>query len=205
MEFKEMKVIWESQKDQPMFAFDREALHAMVRRKRLCIEQCVNIFEIVMIVILMAVAGILVGTRLFDAANYQPYTPVANVMMLVVALSSAGYVAGKRFQRRQNELMFDQSLRGDLDKAISQIDYQISRLKSFHWWFILPMALLTALNCVAQGVSFPELFEGRKIWIWPLFLASIVICYAAIVVELRWFHFPRKRNLESLREKLLDQ
>ncbi len=202
MDFKEMKVIWDSQNDQPLYALDQEALHASVRRRGLCIEKCVNIFEIFMIVILMAIAAILVGKRLFDEQTYQPYQIVASAMMLVVAGCAAMHVAIGRFRRRRSEQRFESSLMGDLNKAISQVDYQIDRLKSFHWWFILPVALITALNFAAKGVTVAELFDSTRIWIWPLFAASIVVYYLAIHVELRHIHLPRKRNLESLRDKL---
>ncbi len=202
MDFEEMKVIWDSQNEQPLYVLDQEALHASVRRKGQCIETSVNLFEGFMIGILLAVAGILVGTRLIYEPEYNASLFVAAALTIGVAAVAAIHLARGRVLRRRREQDFEPSLLGDINKAISQVDYQVSRLKTFHLWFILPTVAMTGLNFVMKGVSLSELF-GSKIWIWPLFLASFALYYWAVRFETRRIHGPRKRSLEALREKLV--
>lgn len=202
MDFEQMKVIWDSQNERPLYVLDQEALHEQVRRKGRCIEQSVRMFEGFMIAILLAVAAILVGKRLFVVTDWRPAMVIGAALTLLVAVVAAVHLALQRRRRLKSEKVFDPSLLGDIDKAISQIDYQVARLKNFHYWFILPMAAMTGLSFVTQGVGLSELF-GSKIWVGPLFLLSVLIYYVAIRVELSRVHGPRKRSLQTLRKKLV--
>ncbi len=201
MDFEEMKVIWDSQNERPLYVLDQEALHATVRRKGQCIEKSVKLFEGLMIAIVLAVAVILVGKRIVYESDWQTSMVIGAALTLLVAVVAATYLAIERARRRNREQVFDQTLLGDIDKAISQVDYQVARLKTIHFWFILPMAAMIGLNFVMKDVSISELF-GSKFWVLPLFLFAIVLNYAAIRFEMRWFHEPRKRSLKTLREKL---
>ncbi len=204
MDFEEMKVIWDSQTEQPLYVLDQEALHNAVRRKGRCIEKSVKGFEGVMIGILLVVAVVLVGKRVLSEPAWTTPMVIGAALTLLVAIVAAINLALTRARRLKGEQVYDQSLLGDLDRAISRVDYQVARLRNSHSWFLVPLAAMTGLNFMARGVSLAELF-GSRVWIWPLFLASLVIYYAAIRFEIRRVHQPRKRSLVALREKLAAQ
>lgn len=66
MDFEEMKIIWGAQNDQPLCAIDQQALHASVKRRGVCIEKSLSVFEFVMIGVLLFVGLILAGKRIFS-------------------------------------------------------------------------------------------------------------------------------------------
>ena len=100
-------------------------------------------------------------------------------------------------RRRNREHGFGPSLLGDLDRALSQVDYHIARARTFHWWFMLPAFVIIL-------VSFVTAEPAKSPWLW----LGIAACFAAsnflVRWELRCTHLPRKRDLEALRSKLLD-
>ncbi len=202
MDFEQMRVIWDSQNEQPLYVLDQQALHATVRRKGRCIEKSVKTFEGLMIAILLAVAVILVGKRVLSGPEWQTSMVIGAALTLLVAVVAAVNLALGRARRLKRERVFDESIVGDIDKALSQVDYQVARLKNIHYWFLLPMAAMIGTSFMMRGVSLAELF-GSKIWVGPLFLLAILINYAAVWLEMRWFHRPRKRSLQALREKLV--
>lgn len=205
MDFEEMKIIWDAQNDQPLYAIDQQALHASVKRRGVCIEKSLGVFEFVMIGVLLSVGLILAGKRIFSGEELQTYQYIASALMVVAAICPAAYLLFRRRQRKKQEQQYEPTLLGDLNKSLSQVNSQISRMNTFHFWYVAPMALIVWLNFVARGLSFAEYFDSRRLWAWPLFLAGLVLCYGAIWLEMRIAHRPRKRDLESLREKLLNE
>ncbi len=189
MEFEEMQVIWDSQKDQKMFALDHEGLHKKLIRKARCIELGVTANEFGMIVICLFTAADQLRDPMLEQTNH--YKIFGGAVMVGVAI----WMLLKRLARKRREHRFDDSLRGDLDRSISHVDYNIGLARSFQWWFLVP-----ALLIVAVKLYFGDR-EGRLLSI-AVITGACTLAMAVVHLGLRCSQIPQKRDLESLRLKL---
>lgn len=189
MEFDDLKVIWDTQNDRPLYVIDQAALHTIVRKRGRVVERRVNIFEIATILIMLGMCIATAGEPILYGHDYHQFVVAALYLMVAV------YLFDGRRQRLKRDVAFDHSLLGDLDKAIAQIDYQITRLRSFLWWFIVPVG-------IGLGISFVVLYDTKPVWIWPLVVLSVLFAWWTMRRDLRVHHLPKKRELESLRDKL---
>lgn len=190
MDFEQMQVVWDQEKRRTVYALDLEALHASVRRRARRIAAGVEAMEIGMIAISVFVAGFLASEPLLEGDDPQQYASAA--LLLGVAI----YLVVGRLRRRARERAFAPNLRGDLDRAIAQVDYHIHRTRTVHWWFFLP-AFLT----IVIGAAFAD--ETRSTWVWLPVLAAFPFGIWVARQELRC-HLSRKRELESLRATLVE-
>ena len=174
-----------------MYALDLDALHSIVKRKGRRIEIGVNAMEIGMIVISVTMAAMLAAKPILGGTGQEKYFGAG--LLLVVA----AWILRGRLRRRKREQDRELSLLGDLDRALSQVDYHISRAKTFHVWFLLPAFLILAVSVVRTH-------ESKSPWIWVVALAGFALSIVLVRLELRCTHLPRKRELEALRSKLLD-
>ena len=192
MEFDEMKVVWDSQEGKRMYAVDEAALHAMVRRRGRSIARCVIWFELVGVLGALLLGAAILSEPLFERHDYHQIP--GGLMWLMVSV----YLLMGRLKRLRSERGFDDSLRGDLDKAIARIDYQVDRLRMFVWWYVLPI--------VAGSVfSFVWLYGKKPVWIWPALVVCLVVGWLEMRYKVRHRYLPRKRELEGLREKLVGE
>lgn len=192
MDLEQMQVVWDAQKEQRMYVLDDHALHAGIKRRARCLGQLVGMFEFMMVTVTCGMAAFFAIKPLVLGRDYYKVGG-AGLLFLVGAYLFVGIL-----RRRRREQRFDNSLRGDLDKAIWRIDYQTQRLKTIQWWFILPLSLLIVANMVMK-------FETKPLWMWLVFLAAMWVSYLGAAVELRWAYLPKKRELESIREKLMQE
>ena len=126
---------------------------------------------------------------------------VSTTLAILVAIGPLLLVAG-RFRQARRERGFDDSLRGDLSRAIAQIGHQTAIFGSISWWYLFPMfcGALVFLIVVCVLESQPE----------SLIIAGIVMSAAGVLsywVNRRYIRkrlLPRLRALETLRAKLID-
>lgn len=226
MEFEEMKVVWDAQQQESLYAMDETALRARV-------EQSVRQFNkgIFWRDVREIGIGLVVGALLFLAgaamlwagperlavfANGELDYPVLDAVCLllggIIWLYYALYQYWGRKRQRQLELRFDNSLRGDLERSLAQVDYQIWLSKNVLWWGLLPVY-------VASGLGFVAFFDmtPTRLWSYPPFGISAMPVLAVVVMLVALYFdyrcktapiknelLPRKRDLEALREKLED-
>ena len=200
-DLEEMQAVWNAQDDKQVFELKEEAVHAIVLRKARCIEKGIDAIELVMPAVLIFVATVF-GAKAAYRGNLSTTQVIAVGMTLLVGIVSAYSILQSRKRRKQNRKTHPETLLGDLDSAIESNEYQIARLKSFQWWFMLPMALMTILSFAARGVRFEEMFSLKQAIVWLALLGSFALGFAAVTVETRWVHLRRRRDLQSLRDKL---
>ena len=190
MEFEEMKKIWDSQNNQPMFVIDERTLHQQVERKVKTTKRSANMMETGLITINVFVIIYLIIDALIDNAGWYQYLTVGAVILVSI------YVATGRIRRKKKEKRFDQTLLGSLESAISDIDYLIKRGKTFVWWYILPFAITTAISLY---------YNTRTAWVW--LGITVLFAFASWLPkwEIRKCHLPKKRALESLRKTLTQE
>jgi hypothetical protein len=217
MNFEQMRVIWNSQNDEPLYAIDQAALHASVRRKSRALRRRVFWRDVREISIgLLAAAGFLVfggmlalgredGWRRLLGADVEASRWDAVTMLLVSGLwlFFAAYQLVSRMRQEQRERRFEPSLRGDLDRTISQAEYRIRMATSIVWWGLLPVWLATLLfvNVLFNLVPTPPAVLILAAIVIPVgFALDILVKRRPIRTEL----VPLKREFESLRRTLTE-
>jgi hypothetical protein len=159
MNFEEMKVIWDSQHREPLYAFNKDALHAIVRRRNADFNRraawsqfreiaiglvfgalmlgCAGMFALGDPTWLVSLSWIHVPVSVWDA---RALTAAA-----VIWFYYAAYMFGARRRQGRREENFGTSLRGDLDRALDHVGFQIRIARSIVWWGFLPAWVATVL------------------------------------------------------------
>jgi hypothetical protein len=217
MEFNEMKMIWDSQTQEPLYAMNESALHRIVQHRVQAWERSMSrCFAMEITVGLVCGAFMLVGasTLAFGSPTWLAKLPWIKVTVSNWDVAALFLAAGIWFYycaymnlartRQQRRLeAFDSSLRGDIDRALAQTDFQVATARNIVWWGLIPAWLAAALWVVT-------LFhlEAAPAWAYVL-LGSIALCAFVVVVTGKQRSItnefqPRRRELESLRTKLVE-
>ena len=188
MEFKDMQEIWNNQSNENIYAINEEALQAYVMRKGKSVTRSLNMYEMGMVAV-----NFIVGIFLIvDALNGSEQVFRFVVPSLYLAFSLIAVV--RSLARRREIVRFEETVVGELDKAIWQINYLIAQTKSMWWWYVLPLLLVTSIFLIIN----------EKI-LWALSLILIVLPLS--LLGSRWesnrFYLPKKQALESLRDRLV--
>lgn len=188
MEFEEMQIIWNSQDDKRMFAIDEAAVHEMIRRKSRSASHWLGFIEWMMIAVNPIIALVLV----FDAVAEDG--PTYQFVLAMMYLAYSGFGLYRRLTRRQEEVHFEASMLGDLEKAIWRVDYLIKQGGSLIVWYLAPLALVASAFFLLEG----NVLEA------VLMLLLLPATYLGVRWENGKWHLPKKRSLESLRETLVE-
>jgi hypothetical protein len=215
MDFEEMKVIWDSQNDEPLYAINEKALHAQIQRKCRRFNRAIlwrdvrEVFGGIVCASWIALEGGLLFIRGQGLALWPKYgdMPLANGLLLAAAvvflMPAIAMVVGRRRQATR-ESQFEASLCGDLNRAISQVSYQIRLLGSVVWWGLIPWFLAIAMSLYAISL----LRSDSRLEV--LLIIGLVV--PTVLGFVSWLNrreikndlLPRLQNLESLRDKLVE-
>lgn len=187
MEIDDMKRIWSLQGDAAP-ALDTAAMEERARARVECQERRTSISELG----LTAITG-LTGLFLASTAALDRQPPSAYASAIVL-LGIAVYVELGRWRRRRTARGFDDSLRGRLERSIADLDATIARDRRFFGWFILPMALATAVS-TPPGAP-------RAIGVWAVQAAAWVLAWTVTRWEVSRRSVSRRRLLVKLRDEL---
>jgi Ca2+/Na+ antiporter len=190
MEFEEMRKIWDVQNNEPMYVVNETAMHKNIMSKKNRINWLANVNELGMIIIAVATSTFLFF-KTAGTGNVYAYLPAIALLLTGV------YVTVLRLKRKNKVNQFDQSILGTIDHAISNADYLVNFSKTFFWWYILPIAIPVFVNMILKG--------DVPIWIWVFVPTSFIISFILVRWELNRCHLPRKKTLESLRDKLVQE
>lgn len=188
MEFEEMQVIWNSQNNEKLFAINEDALHRQIRRKSGSVNHLLTLFEGIMVLSNLVAGGLLMADAVLgDGSTFQ-------FVIAAVYLAYAIFAVFRRLWRRRIEVRFEETVVGELDKALWQIDYHIRQARSITWWYILPLALVIGGNFV---------LTGKLLWALVFLLVLVPISYFGTRWEINKWYVPKRRELEMLREAVL--
>lgn len=187
MEFDELRKIWDTQNNTPMYAINEDTLHKRIVSKKDRTARLVNLAEIGLIIINLVVGIFLFWDSIIDNEGIYSY------LIAVFMLFSAGYLIISRVRRRREENRFDRSMLGDLDHAIANADRLIVLSQKVIWWYNLPILSLLIL----------KLLETQSSWLtWLLIAVAFILAYFLGRWELNRCHLPRKEALKNLRNTL---
>ena len=188
MEFEEMQIIWNSQNNEKLYAINEKALFEKIKRKGRSVNSYVKFVEVVMILTNL-VAGLLVMYQGVTGERSWGQITLASVYLLYLV-----YGIYRWFARRQDEQQFEQSMLGELNKAIWRSDYLMKQGHQMIFWYLLPIIVISIIFVLLEGGSWQTI--GFLLLILP-------VTYYGGRWEIRKFHAPKKRELESLRETLM--
>lgn len=186
MEFDDMKKIWDTQTNEPLYVLNEAALHNRIRAKKRKARSISNVSELMAIVVNTG-AGVFL---MID--NMYKTTPNLYLYLLAAwMLFTAAYCVILRARRMRSNLKFDRSVLGDLDVAIATAGYQV-RLSDLLRWNIIPTAMLIILALWSADKSIG-------------LIIAFVIFFAITWYASGWEHNyykRRKGELEQLRSLL---
>jgi|SRR5579871_2713296 len=186
MEFEELKKVWDSQNNQQLYAFDEHALERLVDSKKKKAIQIANISEL----FLITVNSIACIIYIFVIASLSK----RNIFMYVTTTWMFGcvlYLLINRLRRIRANKNFEQSVKGNLQHAVSLATYQVHLSQAMRW-NILPIALLTLLM----------VWDAQKPFIIIVLLAAAFIIAYFISGWEHNIHKERRQKLKALQQKL---
>jgi hypothetical protein len=217
MEFSELKMIWDSQNQEPLYAMNEAALQGIVQRKNREWNRCLSCCfatEITIGVICGALMLVCAGVAIFADTAWLAalsWIKVAPSRWDIVALLAAGgiwfyysaymFLARKRQQQRVE--VFDSTLRGDLHRALAETDFRIAHARSIVWWGLVPVWVATSL-WLAVFYRLLAMPAWSYVFIGATMLGSFVVVVSGKQKSITNRFEPRRRELESLRTKLAD-
>lgn len=117
----------------------------------------------------------------------------------LLSLLGAGFVWMGRTARKRREPQYERSLLGIVEQSMDAIDYQIRRLQSFLWWFVLPNAVGLCIGLWIVDESKRYLFYSVFI---PAFIACMTLATWQIRNEIRRDLHPKRERLQELHRQL---
>jgi len=210
MDFENIKVIWDSQNDEPLYAMNEAAIQAIVQHRNRVFRRCTSLSYLAEII-----SGVVLGGAILMGAGILAVNPAffgiripASGSDLFFLTASGGtwfyYAVYMTFARRRQlarSTDFDSTLRGDLDRAIAETNSEIQSMKRLLWHGLLPAWFGTYLGCITvyrlKGVSTTPFLMLAVVMI----AALVAAIYMNRVVRNRLI--PRQREMESLRNKLV--
>ena len=191
MEFEELQTIWESQNDENLYRINKEALYAQIKQKSQTVSHKLNLLELGMFVGNLIVGLILLADVLKeDSQTYEYALPAMYLAFSVFAL------VRRLSRRKKEEVRFEQTVLGEIDKAIWQVNYLIQQGRSMMVWYILPLIFVLSITLF---------LNGKPLFALPFIFILIPASYFGGRWEINKWYMPKKRDLESLRERLINE
>lgn len=187
MEFDEMKKIWDSQNNQSLFILDEAAMNHRITEKKKAASHITNFSEMLLIGVNGTAGIFLLVMNLFSDRISLWLNAMAGWTII-----TAVYVLVNRIKRISRQNIFDRSMLGDLDYAISMARYQV-RLSGLMRWNIIP---------VGACLVFSVWETGKSVWIAVVTLVLLGVVHFASGWEHNYY-VRRRRELEVLRTKLV--
>ncbi len=209
MEFEDMKVIWDSQNDEPLYAVNEDGLQAMLRKKAQAFKRLVFWQEaqtygsslFVVIIISMALIGYFTGVlESLQGVQLGTWDAVALFVGVTCWAQFGLNVYIGRSKQKERESQFSETLRDEIDRDIERVDFEIAARKHLVRGFVPPYAGAFLFNWVIFRASGVE-------W---MMIPMVVFMIGAFLFELSSQRrlvanklIPRKEELETLRNKLI--
>ena len=192
MTFDEIQSIWNSQ--QPMDeTIDKDELQKWMRAKNQSFARWVGISELAMIAVLLFLTFMFARDPLLEGHD--------RILLLasIGSLLAAGYIFSQRIARKRREVDYQENLLGIVTKSLDVVNYQITRLRNFVWWFAAPASL-------GLGIGLFIIDDSRRYLLTFVFIPAFAICmglaYWQIRKEILRDLSPEKERLEKLKRDL---
>ena len=187
MEFEEMQRIWDEQNNKPMYAIDQEALYRRIASKNKGTNRMTNFTEAILIG-----ANIFSGGFIILASVIRDNFKLFPTIMAAAMFATAVIIAVARASRIKKEKRFDDTILGNINQAIANISYRVKLSLSMRGYFVMVASL-----------SVISLLGNAPWWSVILFGLFFLLAYMGGRWEHKRYHVRKKKELESIREKLI--
>ena len=187
IDFKDIQKVWDKQKGEIMFTIDEASLHRNISRKKNAAQKKINRNEISVSLINSIVAIIMFVVALQGQHNWAFLS--GGLMAATVV-----YIQYFRWKRKQTEKMFDRSMLGELDHAISNANSIIRFNYLMILGFLLPLSLIYISKMIVESAGWEK---------WIITLGMILFGIYISRWEQRSCNLPRKEHLVNLKSNLL--
>ena len=189
MQFDEMQKIWDAQNSETLYAINESALHRTITRKNKAASRRIDFVERSIVGINGLMSIVLFIEALNDAHNWD--FVAAGILAFTVI-----YILYFRYKRKKGEQQFDKSMLGELDHAIENTKAIIRFTYLMVMGYFMPIASFYILKFLNRGASIEK---------WLFVLGMFALAIFLVRWERKVCHIPRKKELEALRSKLLDE
>jgi len=215
MELDELKLILDSQNQEPLYAMNEAALQRLVRRRTEEISRALSRCYLAEITIgvscgglmLVCAAALAFGGPAWAVAWIKVTWTFWDTLALLLASGLWFHYSAYMFLARQRQLqhngVFEQTLRGDLDRALAQNEFQSMMAKKIVWWGLIPLWVAGAL-WVATIIHLVEAPAWTYVYMGATIVGSLVAVVAGKQRAITCRYEPRRRELESVRTQLID-
>jgi hypothetical protein len=184
MEFDDIKKLWHTQTDKPLFDMNNTLLHEHVMDRQRTTTHITQVSELLLIIVNLASA-----TFIFIVTRAHGNNIYLLILSVWLAMSGA-WVLYQRVRRLRGERNFDRSLHDEMNHTLSIATYQV-RLARLGRLNALPTGVLTLLSLWEAG------HMGWSFAVIPFFLiAAYVVAGWETNIYVR-----RKKELELLKKK----
>lgn len=187
-EFAEMKILWDRQNEEKLYAINEQALHEQIQRRGRSVDRTLQRYEWVMVGVNLFTAIVLMASAYLNKETLLLYA------IAVAYLAYALFFLLLRRRRRRQDPAFAPTMVGDLDKALWQLNYLVDQARATIVWYSVPLTIvLTGYLLV------------RAHWGWALLLAIVMgtASYFSIKWEVNRCYLPQINSLQALRAKLV--
>lgn len=192
MTFDEIQSIWNSQQSLEK-SVDHTELQEWIRKRNQTFSRWIALGEIVSLGTLLFLAGMFAKDPILE--GHDRILLLASIACLV----ACGFVIAGRFARKKRAVNYENSLLGIVSKSLDGVDYQISIMKNFVWFFAAPASLGLGIGWFIVDDSKRYLFN----WVFiPAFAVCMALTYWQVQKEIKKNLLPEKTRLEDLKRDL---
>lgn len=191
MNFEEMRIIWDTQKGENLYAIDEKALRQLVEKDSFAIARDLKGLELGAIVVLCSLGVVTLIDTFFNGNEYFQLASVA--MEFVVA----GCLWLRRRGRESRLLVAPTNLLSHIDTAMRRAQATIHRGRDMALFFALFVLYGVGVRLIIYG------WRGSEIKL-VLGLVGVILLWVTFKLSEVKTHVPRLNNLKALRKALLD-
>ena len=188
MEFKDLKNIWEKQNKEDMYTINESVFGKLIIQKYKEEEKLIGKTELGWFIIMPLTALYVCFLGGFD---------IYSITIALSTLAIGGYVAVTRIMRKKKLKQYDHTALGKINHAIANINFQIKLQKRAFYLTVIPL-IPAIVSLSIKG--FPSSVTFYLVLIGVVGFAFITIQY-----KLRKTLFPRRKSLELIKEKLMEE
>jgi len=212
MEFDEMKVIWDTQEEQPLYAINEAGLNRVLSKKRHKFARLIfwqelqtyvgAAFSVGAVVLIICLDYFGVSWNAGRQIELSRWDILALIAAATFWLRFAYHIFDGRQKQKRLERKTTPTLLDHLDSDISQAEYQIKVRKQILWHYLSVYAGVSLFLLVIIHIT------GQSEW---FMVPLIALCVVALVTEtlaqrrmVNRKMLPWKQELHALRAKLTD-
>lgn len=190
MNFSEMKLIWDSQENQRLFAFDQDALRRSVDADARAAFRDLSSIELGAIVMFCVLGTAALWDTFFNGNEYF------QLIGVTIDFLAAGWLLWRRRVREAALASRPSTLVGIIDTAITRVRTVISRSRDLAICFSLFAIYGLVIRIIIYG------WPGSETKTLITIVGLVLVCLSVVASE-RATHRPRLTRFESLRKRLV--